>query len=223
MLWETGQDYSLFLERLVEFTQRKTIVEVGVAYGSTTVHLALAARKTGGKVFGFDCWSVHGLQNQFHAFSSRAEVDYKLKTAGIDNVELFEVDTKSSTFKELLSQHCPVIDFAFIDGCHSYKGVSNDYEAIRPHLADDAIVAFHDTQRIDGIREFVLDLRTKFNDGTFDYIDLPYGGSRRAGLGVMLRRKYPNPLEIDEVCGAPSTPAEIVSRENAWYQAQLRG
>jgi len=37
------------------------------------------------------------------------------------------------------------IDFAFIDGDHSSIGVLQDFDMVFPYLADNALVAFHDT------------------------------------------------------------------------------
>lgn len=223
-LSDTFKDYSVFLESLILFTFRKSVVEIGVAFGATTFHLcrAVASNGTNGKVVGFDCWNIHGQNKQFPAFGSKRDVEYSLGGAHLNNFTLVEIDTTTPEFHEALKTHCPSIDFAFIDGCHSYAGVKNDFFAIKPFLTEDAIVTFHDTQRIDGIREFIIDLRTIYNDGTFDYIDLPYGGERRAGLGIMTFRKYPSKLKIDEICGSPNTPEQIENKEIEWYNAQLR-
>lgn len=217
-----NRDYSLFLKQLVVFTQRKRIVEVGVAFGRTTKHLCYAAKETGGHVYGFDLWDTHGLHNQFHAFSSKEEVENKLKNAGCNNFTLTKINTKISNFKDIVKEKVGTIDFAFIDACHSYEGVKRDFVELKPLFADDAIIAFHDTTAIDGVREFILDLRTKYNDGTFDLIDLPFGGPRREGLAILIYRKFPNNLRMDEVCGSPSTIDQIYQREIEWYNSQLK-
>ena len=56
--------------------------------------------------------------------------DY-LKSKGHDNFELTKVDSFSDEFKNLIKQrHGGKIDLAFIDGCHSYKGIKNDFDVI---------------------------------------------------------------------------------------------
>ena len=107
-----NRDYSLFLKQLVVFTQRKRIVEVGVAFGRTTKHLCYAAQETGGHVYGFDLWDTHGLHNQCHAFSSKEEVENKLKNAGCNNFTLTKINTKISNFKDIVKEKVGTIDFA---------------------------------------------------------------------------------------------------------------
>lgn len=43
------------------------------------------------------------------------------------------------------------VDFLFIDGDHRYQGVRGDWEAWRDHVAQDAIVAFHDSRETGGL------------------------------------------------------------------------
>jgi len=97
---------------------------------------------------------------------------------------------------------------------------------VLPLLSEAGIVVFHDTMRIDGCREFVLDLHTKFNDGTFDLIDLPWGvhptSGARDGLSIYVKLAFANHQGIDEICSSPSAPPEIYRREREWYAEQVR-
>jgi cephalosporin hydroxylase len=214
-------DYAVFLKQLVIFTQRKNLVEIGVAYGGTLFHLCEGAKATGGFVHGFDLWDRHGVWNQWAQMSSKEEVEQKMKNNGCTNFELMRVNTREPIFKQILAEKVKKIDFAFIDGCHSYDGVKNDFLAVKPYLTEDAIVVFHDTEFIDGVREFMIDLRTKYNDGTFDLIDFPYGHQGTiCGLGVLMYRKYPRPYKITEICGSPSTPDEIYNKEMDFYNSK---
>lgn len=54
-----------------------------------------------------------------------------------DNLTLVTGDSK-------ICQHDKTYDFAFIDGDHSYEGVKADWLSIAPHLANDAVILFHD-------------------------------------------------------------------------------
>ena len=38
-----------------------------------------------------------------------------------------------------------MIDFAFIDGDHSYEGVKLDWEVLSPRMTEFGVVVFHDT------------------------------------------------------------------------------
>ena len=202
---KASDDYGYLIEQIVRFNKCKVCVEVGVAYGTTTNYICKAAMLNGGKVFGFDIWEKHGEQLQFPIFSDPTTVLSYLTSNGHTNVKLYKVDSKTPQFKKLLNQTVTEIDFAFIDGDHSYNGIKNDFDIIYPKLSKNGIIIFHDTAVIDGCREFMIDLRTKYNDGTFDLINFPYGGERRFGLSVLVKRSMYD-VDIDEVCGSPSSP-----------------
>jgi len=204
-------------ESIIALNNCKTIVEIGVAFADTTRYLCRGALKTSGKVYGFDCWSSHGQNMQFSAMSSRQECEDNLHNNNFYNFELFECNTFSSEFQQKINS-LPKIDFAFIDGDHSYKGIKNDFDIIYKKLSNQGIVAFHDTLRIDGCREFIIDLKTIYNDGTFDVVDFPYGGGdRRVGISLLVKRCYSTVgIEIDEICGSISTPEEIYKKEQKY-------
>lgn len=87
------------------------------------------------------------------------------------------------------------------------------------------MIAFHDTLRISGCREFMLDFRTKFYDGTYDIVDFPFGnGDRRVGVSLLVKRTYPVlGIGIDEDSGCKSSPIEIYKREQKWFKGQQLG
>jgi len=217
---------SVFMQHFITFNRYKVCVEVGVWKGGTTQYLCNAAKATGGHVHGFDAWADHGLKKQFRGTPSisQATVEADLRSKGHSNFTLNTIDSTSEAFKTLITQQCPVVDFAFIDGCHSYPGLKNDFDVVYPLLSPTGTIAFHDTLRIDGCREFMLDLRTKYFDGSYDIIDLPWGlGDRRAGLSLLIKRQFPVVnLPLDEVCGSPSSASQILEQESKWLQAELK-
>ena len=212
-----------FMHRLILFNRYKTCVEVGVRGARTTHYLCAAAKVNGGHVHGFDSWTRHGLGMQFTSPYGQAAAEKFLKQKNHSNFTLNTVDTRTQQFKDLLAAQCPKIDFAFIDACHSYPGVKNDFDAVYPLLSPTGTIAFHDTMRIDGCREFILDLRTRYYDGTFDIVDFPWGfGARRNGLSILVKRQYQAvKLPLDEKCGSLSSPEDIIKRESEWYQKEL--
>lgn len=226
--WPCGpdlNDYGALLGELCKFTERKVLVEIGVACGLTTRHLCAAAHKTGGHVYGYDVWEPHGLKHQFLQFCDKAYVETSLRSLGFDNFTMTQVRTESPEFHGLLrDQTGSAIDFAFIDGCHSYEGIKRDYNHVLPLLTDDAIVVFHDTRSIDGCREFMLDLRSELNDGTFDMIELPFGYfGRKVGVNIMVRRTFaPRKLPIDEICNREDNSRDILNREKWWYLEETK-
>jgi hypothetical protein len=121
---------------------------------------------------------------------------------------------------------------AYIDGCHSYDGIKNDFDIIYPQLSESGIIVFHDTLRIDGCREFMIDLRTKFWDGTYDLITFPWGSmfysdgnvvNRRTGISVLTKRSFATlDLPIDEQCNLDEHFNDIYVKEEEWYEAELK-
>lgn len=219
----------VLFEALLFYSEAKTCVEIGVAYGDATSCLCRAAKKNNGKVFGFDVWDRHGLKRQFKQFGSMEATVLRLKNEGYDNFVLTKVNTKSERprFEAELDKLCPNgIDFVFIDGDHSYPGVKNDFEIVYPRLTTAGMIAFHDTLFVDGCREFALDLRTKYFDGTYDIIDFPMSkqSGNQPGMSLLAKRSYPKTdYAIRLVSGSLSTPAEIELRERNWFDSECKG
>jgi predicted O-methyltransferase YrrM len=218
----SGCAYSkVILQCMLKLCRPKTVVEIGVQFGETTRHLCEGAKGTG-MVYGFDLWDKHGLWGQFDRCGSKEEAEARIRSEGYTNFELTQINSRTPEFHELLAQKCPSIDFAFIDGCHSYDGVKNDFEAVYPKLTPLGIIAFNDTRVIDGAREFTHDLRTKFFDGTFDIMELPYGSANRmVGWTYLIKRPESVFQPMDEVCGAPHNFNEIYAIEQAWLNTEI--
>jgi hypothetical protein len=85
---------------------------------------------------------------------------------------------------------------------------------------------------IDGCREFMIDLRTKYNDGTFDLVTFPYGSmfysdgnvvDRRTGISVLVKRAFAVlDQPIDEQCNPDEHFNDIYVKEEEWYEAELK-
>jgi predicted O-methyltransferase YrrM len=176
-----------FFAGLVSFIGAKTVVEVGVAGGWTTAALCAGCSDNGGIVYGFDCWA-NPLGHVAESYCSLDEASGTIRAYGFGNFKLFQVDTTKASFDELLNQHCPVIDFAFLDGDHRYEGIENDFLKVYPHLAPTGVIMFHDTYRIDGVRAMMLALRDKYNDHTFDLVEFPFGTPRQYGVSMLVKR-----------------------------------
>jgi predicted O-methyltransferase YrrM len=186
-------DYHSFMGAYAKFINARNIVEIGVQNGDCATFLVDAVTINGGKYYGYDIWESIGVYN-----SDNVDVDdirHKLIMEGYNSnfYKLTKINTHSEEFKDVLYNDTNgVIDFAFIDGDHSYEGVKRDFETIYPMLSEEGSIAFHDTYSHAGCRKFVLDLYEKYNDGTFDIINLPYGGGHaRFGLTILVKRSYP--------------------------------
>lgn len=227
----TVEEHSPFLESLIYLNQCKVVVEIGVAEAKTTSYLCRGAARVGGFVYGYDIWDTHGLQNQFQHWSSKEKCEAYLREQNLTNFHLTKINSKTPEFHALIKERHPVIDLAFIDGCHSYEGIKNDFDAVYNQLSETGIIVFHDTMSIDGCREFIIDLRTKFWDGTFDVITFPFGSmvygngqvvNRRTGISMLVKRSFATlELPIDELCNTEDRTQEIYVKEEDWYESEL--
>ena len=228
----TVEEHSPFLSSLIYLNQCKTVVEIGVAEAKTTAYLCEGAAKVGGMVYGYDIWDTHGLNNQFEHWSSKEKCEEYLRSKGHSNFELTQVNSKTPEFPELIKTKHPVIDLAFIDGCHSYEGIKNDFLAVYSQLSETGIIVFHDTMSIDGCREFIIELRTKLWDGTFDVVTFPFGSmvygdgnvrDRRTGVSMLVKRGFATiPQPCDEICNLDDHTQDIYVAEEEWYDAELK-
>jgi hypothetical protein len=229
---EYVEEQGPLLESLVYLNQAQVIVEVGVAEAKSTDWLCRGAKLRGGKVYGYDLWDTHGLNNQFEHWSSKEKCEAYLQSKGHSNFELTKINSRTPEFAELIKTKHPSIDLAYIDGCHSYDGIKNDFDVIYPLLSESGVIVFHDTLRIDGCREFMIDLRTKFFDGTYDLITFPWGSmfysdgnvvNRRTGISVLAKRSFATlDLPIDEQCNLDEHFQEIYVKEEEWYEKELK-
>ena len=221
-----NNDYSELLGQLTQFIKSEVIVEIGVSAGDTT--LKLCEYNKNAHIWGYDIWDINGHLDQFTHNHSMKSVENSLRQNGVNNFTLYQIDTigKRKEFERKLASDLNgrQIDLAFVDAEHSYIGIKNDFEIVYPHLADHGVVAFHDTLMIDGCREFMLDLRTKYFDGSFDVVDFPFGLSdRRCGVSLLVKRSYAKTdRTIDQVCGSLSDPATIENNEVKWLNGEIK-
>ena len=229
---EFVEEHRPLLESLVYLNQSKVIVEVGVAEAKSTDWLCRGAIPYDGRVYGYDLWDTHGVKNQFEHWSSKEKCEEYLTSKGHTNFELTKINSRTPEFAELIKTKHPVIDLAFIDGCHSYDGIKNDFDAIYPQLSETGVIVFHDTMSIDGCREFMIDLRTKYNDGTFDLVTFPYGSMSysddnvhdcRTGISVLVKRSFATLVHpITEQCNLDEHFNDIYVKEEEWYETELK-
>lgn len=178
---------------LIKFCHAKRVVEIGVQYAETTIHLCEAVKTTKGFVNGFDMFGpVPDSAYENTSYGKLSKCLEKLKKHKL-HVKLHQMDTRTEEFRQKMNELYSEkgIDLAFIDACHSYDGVLNDFEVVYPLLSRTGIIVFHDTYSHVGLRKFNTDLRTKYYDGTFDVIELPFGKSgKRTGLTILVKRSF---------------------------------
>jgi predicted O-methyltransferase YrrM len=138
--WQYQEEF-LSLARLVAGRRPRTVLEIGTADGGTLfAHARLAADDAiiisidlpegpfGG---GYPRW--------------RAPLYESFALPG-QQIELLRLDSHAPTTVDRLMSALDGrrIDYAFIDGDHSYEGVRKDFELCLRFASDDAVIAFHD-------------------------------------------------------------------------------
>jgi len=131
------------------------IVEIGSFRGKSTAFLASGAKSGGGApVFAVDPWDLPGNvygKHGYNAPSVREQFEAQLRAARlwsrVTPIQAFSVDAAATW-------DGPEVGLLFIDGDHD--AVEADFEAWRPHLAADHVVALDDidTPRNPKVREF---------------------------------------------------------------------
>ena len=232
-------NWAPLLASYIDFCNYKTIVEIGVQYGHTTQALCEIASKIGGKVYGYDFFGPIGAYNGQKGIPITPDIntiksDLEKHGYGSEVLKLTKVNTQTDEFAKILKEDTKgKIDFAFIDGCHSYSGTRNDFEKVYPLLESEGTIVFHDTFSHAGTRAFVHDLRVspELNDGTYDLINLPFGGGPgtqpfcRIGMVFLVKRGYAKSFGgiINNAHDKPPLdPDYIYETESRWLDQQIK-
>jgi predicted O-methyltransferase YrrM len=123
-----------------------TIVEVGSYHGKSAVNFAHAVRKAGNgaKVYCVDTWRNENIvqaagEDVFHHFTAN--------TSPYGDVI---VPLRGRSEEVGAAWDKGPVDVLFIDGDHTFEGVTRDIEAWAPHLRRGGLALFHDTD-IEGV------------------------------------------------------------------------
>ncbi|MBI1370240.1 MAG: methyltransferase [Planctomycetes bacterium] len=144
--WQIPADEGMLLYQLVKAARCVSVCEIGTSYGFSTLHLAAAARGSGGYVHTIDA----------EPRKTKAATEY-LKRAGL----LDAVTLHTGKAQDVLKTMKPAkpFDFAFID---AWKDQSFEYlEALMPHLGARAILTTDNiSTHPDELSGFVKHLRS---------------------------------------------------------------
>ena len=143
---------------------RSTIVEIGVMHGASTALLRSVIAADG---------TVHGIDPHPRG---RLGVSFERLTA---KRELSKVDRGAAVLVRMMSFEAArtwtrPIDFLFIDGDHSWKGIERDWHDWSSKVAPGGLVALHDSRSVPGRPDldsvrFTEDVILK--DGRYEAID----------------------------------------------------
>lgn len=161
---KTGR-HNHILYGLIKWLRPKVVVEIGPYKGGSSVWLARALQENEeGFLYCIDDFSRNG--------ASRDLLYENLLSCSVEEQVLI-LEGKS---QEVNWPH--KVDFAFIDGDHSYQAVA--YDAKKSQDLGAYCLAFHDTVTLEGPRQFCEDF--KKNNPSWENLSVPFD----AGLVISL-------------------------------------
>lgn len=138
--WQYPEEFRP-LARLVQARRPRTVLEIGTADGGTLfAHTRLAHDEA-------LIVSIDLPQGAFGGGYPRWRIPLYESFAGPgQRLELLRADSHAPSTAELLDRVLDGrrVDYAFIDGDHTYDGVRQDFELCRRFAANDGLIAFHD-------------------------------------------------------------------------------
>ncbi len=126
---------------IIQKARPKTVLEIGTATGGS-LFLFCRSAAPDATIVSIDL--PKGASGGFYI--KMAESLYKKFASPLQKLTLLRKNSHSRETFELLKNTIKnkEVDFLFIDGDHSYKGVRQDYELYSPLVRKGGIIAFHD-------------------------------------------------------------------------------
>ena len=186
---------------LVSVLNPKTIVELGSAHAFSFFVFCQAAEKL---VSETHCYAVDTWEGDIHTGKYGNTIYESVQ----ENLRHSFNDQKChllrTEFNKAAAQfESGSIDLLFIDGCHTYEAVREDFLMWRAKMSERGVVLFHDTQVVAenfGVKKFWTEITTEYPGMEFHHDH---------GLGVlMIGKQVPCPLS-DLALEPESIKAEI--------------
>lgn len=130
--WLTGREAGFLFSTAKQCPQSTAIVEIGSAYGKSTICLARGAKAgCGAKVFSIDP-HIGGNYDEF------------IKNIEISQLHDVVCPVRKTSEDAILNWTHP-ISLLFIDGNHEYSFVKQDFLLWFPYVVNGGVIAFHDS------------------------------------------------------------------------------
>ena len=134
-------DSGWILHGLVRSMKPEVCVEIGSAHGYSTCLISLALHQNlKGHLWAVDPHQVNHWSDD-NPDGTLESLRRNLWRVGVHH----RVDIVQKNTADAIDDLPKTIDFAFIDGDHSYEGVKQDWEIISPRMSPFGVVVFHDT------------------------------------------------------------------------------
>lgn len=118
---------------------KKCLVEIGVWHGVTTCRIR-AAMASDGVIYAIDPYPVGRLRISVQLLIAHREVS-RIANGHVEWIRM-KGDEAAHDLKTQIGGN---VDFIFIDGDHSWEGLSGDWENWSPMVAPGGIIALHDS------------------------------------------------------------------------------
>jgi predicted O-methyltransferase YrrM len=165
-----------FLGHIVDAVKPRTSLEIGMAYGVSTLYLCEALARQGHQVrhivmdpFQTQQWRGIGLRN--------------VKEAGYAHMVEFYEDRSEFLLPRLLADGTQ-LDFAFVDGWHTFDHVMMEFFYLNKMLRVGGVIAFDDAERR-GINRVI---RHALSYSAYEVFEPERGKSDEISLGGRIRR-----------------------------------
>lgn len=123
-------------------------LEIGSYLGASTCYIAMGLAERGGDLYCVDTWSnetmPEGIKDTYSEF-------LKNVLPFSSSIQIIRKRSDELSYKDLPSQ----INFAFVDGDHSYEVANKDYKFISEIISPKGIIAFHDFLHFRGVSRTV--------------------------------------------------------------------
>lgn len=175
-------DNPKILYGLIRSLKPAVVVEVGMYRGYSASWMAKALQENGtGHLYGIDNFSL--TEHVARYGDPRAHLESNLRTLGVrDTITILEGDSDKVLW--------PVsVDFAYIDGFHSYLTTWHDFQQCAQQGAE--CICFDDTTQSVGPRLLMGEIRER---GQWDVIDV----RRDCGMTICMRRKVKGPITFSQ-------------------------
>ncbi len=143
-------------EIAVACPQKANVVEIGSYLGASTSYIAGGLSGKKAIIYCIDTWQNEtmpdGIKDTYKAFSNNLAKSTQ---------EIIKIRKKSD---EVTATDLPDhVDFAFIDGDHSFKSAQNDVQLLEPLMAKNSVLAFHDALYFQGVSQIIGDVLKRGN------------------------------------------------------------
>jgi predicted O-methyltransferase YrrM len=140
----TRKELQTLLELALACPENATVLEIGSYVGASACYLSAGLFGRNGKLYCVDTWTNEtmpdGIRDTFGEFKKNLAPVFSM---------IHPIRKHSS---ELTPQEIQTpIHLAFIDGDHSYQTTISDFYVVSPLMADDGIIALHDTRSFCGV------------------------------------------------------------------------